>query len=377
MSALTPNDGGLASTLGGFGNEALTNGPAPQGGGRTGVRGRRAYGFYALRRVIQAIVVVILAYVIAFLVISVLGSNPIQTTLSSPQAGLSPASITKLENYYGVNGSILHQLWLGLSRFLRGQFGTSLQYHLPVSHLITTALPYTLKLGGLALVISVLFACLFAYGSQRFPLAGGRSFIRSIPSFFLSVPNFVIGLLLIQLFSFHFHTFDVLAPNNFIATLCAAFALAIPISAPLAEVLIANLDAEGSQEYVLVARSRGLSEAKIFLRHLVKPSSVPAITMFAIIIGELMGGALITEEVFGRTGVGTVMFQAVSTGDAPVLQAVVALAAAVFVVANLIADLVAPLVDPRIDLVGPRAAPGLVRGLGRGFQAGNILGTRR
>jgi peptide/nickel transport system permease protein len=251
-----------------------------------------------------------------------------------------------------------------------------LQYHLPVSKLILTALPYTLKLGGMALLISLLFACLLAYGSQRFPLAAGRSFIRSIPSFFLSVPNFVIGLLLIELFSFHFHAFDVLSPDNLVGTICAAFALAIPISAPLSEVLIANLDTEGAQEYVLVARSRGLTEAKLFLRHLVKPSSVPAITMFAIIIGELMGGALITEEVFGRTGVGTVMYQAVSTGDAPVLQAVVALAAAVFVVANLIADLIAPLVDPRIELVGPRAAGGLVRGLGRGFQAGNLLGSR-
>jgi len=343
---------------------------------RIGVRSRRRYLLYALRRVIQAIFVIILAYVITFFVISVLGSNPIQTTLSSPQAGLDPSSIKKLEAYYGVNGSILHQLWLGLSRFLRGQLGTSLQYHLPVSKLILTALPYTLKLGGMALLISLLFACLLAYGSQRFPLAAGRSFIRSIPSFFLSVPNFVIGLLLIELFSFHFHTFDVLNPDNLVGTICAAFALAIPISAPLSEVLIANLDTEGAQEYALVARSRGLTEAKLFLRHLVKPSSVPAITMFAIIIGELMGGALITEEVFGRTGVGTVMYQAVTTGDAPVLQAVVALAAAVFVVANLIADLVAPLVDPRIELVGPRAAGGLVRGLGRGFQAGNLLGSR-
>jgi peptide/nickel transport system permease protein len=363
------------SSIGVLGNEMVTD-PAPSGG-RIGVRRRRPYLLYALRRVIQAVFVVILAYVIAFLVISVLGSNPIKSTLSNPQAGLNPATITKLENYYGVNGSLLHQLWLGLSRFLRGDFGTSLQYHLSVSHLILTALPYTLKLGGAALLISIVFSCLFAYGSQRFPLAAGRSLIRSIPSFFLSVPNFVIGLLLIQVFSYELHTFDVLNPNNLVGTILAAVALAIPISAPLAEVLIANLDTEGSQEYVLVARSRGLSEAKIFLRHLVKPSAVPAITMFAIIIGELMGGALITEEVFGRTGVGTVMFQAVSTGDAPVLQAVVALAAAVFVVANLVADLIAPLVDPRIELVGPRAAPGLVRGLGRGFQAGNRLGNRR
>ena len=213
------------SAISALGSET-TSDPVPEGD-RIGVRRRRRYLLYALRRVIQAVFVIVLAYVITFFVISVLGSNPIQTTLSSPQAGLDPASIKKLEAYYGVNGSVLHQLWLGLSRFLHGQLGTSLQYHLPVSKLILTALPYTLKLGGMALLISLLFACLLAYGSQRFPLAAGRSFIRSIPSFFLSVPNFVIGLLLIELFSFHFHTFDVLNPDNLVGTICAAFALAI------------------------------------------------------------------------------------------------------------------------------------------------------
>ncbi len=364
MSSITPAD---AVVLGGA--------PAPSSR-RRGRSGAQPYLLYAGRRLLQAVLVVVLAYVITFVALFVLGNNPIKSTLSNPQTGLDPAQVGKLETYYGVNGSLLHQLWLNGSRFFRGQFGTSLQNHLPVSHLIWTALPYTLKLAGLALAISLIFAIALAYASQRFPLRWVRELARSVPSFFLSVPNFVIGLLLIQVISFRWHAFDVLSPDSFVATLCAAFALAIPISAPLCEVLIANLDNESSQEYVLVARSRGLSEARIFLRHLVKPSSLPAVTMAAIIVGELMGGALITEEVFGRTGVGTLMYQSVTTGDTPVLQAVVALAAAVFVVANLIADLLSPLLDPRVELVGPRSAPGLVRGLGRGFQAGNRLGSR-
>jgi peptide/nickel transport system permease protein len=335
--------------------------PTPEPNARGGRATARPYLAYALRRVVQAVLVVVLAYVITFVVITVLGNNPIQNALSNPQAGLDATTIHKLENYYGVNKPLIDQLWLGLSRFFRGQLGTSLQYHLPVSHIILTALPYTLAL---------------AYASQRFPLAAGRSLARSIPSVFLSVPNFVIGLILIEIFSFKIRAFDVLSPNDFVGTLCAAFALAIPISAPLCEVLIANLDNESAQEYVLVARSRGLSEAKIFFRHLVKASSLPAVSMLALIVGELIGYALIIEEVFGRTGVGTVMYQAVTTGDTPVLQAVVALSAVVFVTANLIADLVAPLLDPRIKLAGPRAAGGLVRGLGRGFQAGNRLGAR-
>jgi peptide/nickel transport system permease protein len=354
---------------------ALGGAPAPAGAG-AGRSQTRPYLFYAARRLVQAAVVIVLAYVLTFIALFVLGANPIKSTLSNPQTGLDASQVSKLETYYGVNGSLLHQLWLNGSRFFRGQFGTSLQNHLPVAHLIWAALPYTLKLAGLALAISLIFAIVLAYASQRFPLRWVRELARSVPSFFLSVPNFVIGLLLIQIISFRWHAFNVLAPDSFVATLCAAFALAIPISAPLCEVLIANLDNESSQEYVLVARSRGLSEAKIFLRHLIKPSSLPAVTMAAIIIGELMGGALITEEVFGRTGVGTLMYQSVTSGDTPVLQACVALAATVFVVANLVADLLSPLLDPRVELVGPKSAPGLVRGLGRGFQAGNRLGTR-
>jgi peptide/nickel transport system permease protein len=121
-------------------------------------------------------------------------------------------------------------------------------------------------------------------------------------------------------------------------------------------VLIANLDHESGQEYVLVARSRGLTQARLFARHLVKPSMLPTVTMAALIAGELMGGAIITEEVFGRNGIGSVMYTAVSEQDTPVLQGVVALAAVVFVVVNLLADLISPLLDPRVRLGAGRAA---------------------
>jgi peptide/nickel transport system permease protein len=272
--------------------------------------------------------------------------------LGNPQAGLSPAEVKKLESYYGVSQPVVVQLWLALSRFARGQLGVSLVTHQSVTSLIGGALPYTLKLAGTALLVALILAAVIAYGSQYLPGKWARSVLRSAPSLFLAVPNFIIGLLLIHYFSFQLHTFDILDPNSPVATFFAALALAIPICAPLAEVLIANLDHEKGQEYVLVARSRGLTQAKLFARHLVKPSMLPAVTIAALIVGELMGGALITEEVFGRNGIGSVMYQAVSQQDTPVLQGVVALAAVAFVVVNLIADLVSPLLDPRVRLGG-------------------------
>jgi peptide/nickel transport system permease protein len=328
---------------------ATTQPSAPDAGGWA--RGR-PYFVYALQRLAQAVVVIIAAYVLSFVLITILPGNAIATTLGNPQSGLSPAQIKNVENYYGVTKPIIVQLWLALSRFARGQLGVSLVSHQTVTSLISGALPYTLKLAGTALVVALILAAVIAYGSQYLPGKWARSGLRSAPSLFLSVPSFVIGLLLIREFSFQLHIFDVLDPDSPVGTFFAALALAIPICAPLAEVLIANLDHESRQEYVLVARSRGLTQAKLFARHLVKPSMLPAVTIAALIVGELMGGAVIVEEVFGRNGFGSLMYQAVSTQDTPVLQAVVALATVVFVTVNLIADLVAPLLDPRVRLTG-------------------------
>jgi peptide/nickel transport system permease protein len=336
----------------------LSNEPLTRGEPRAANRSR-SYMLYALKRLAQAVVVITLAYVITFLLINVLGGNPISLTLGNPASGLSPAQIKHVEAYYGVSKPVLDQLWLAISRFYEGHLGISLEYHTSVSGILGTALPYTLKLAAAALTISVLLSGLIAYGTQYLRFSWARSALRSVPSLFLSVPNFIIGLLLIQAFSFQLHLFSVLSPDSLIGTVLAATALALPISAPLAEVLIANLDHESKQEYALVARSRGLTHGKLLARHLVKPSLLPAVTMAALITGELMGGALITEEVFGRTGLGTVMYNAVTERDAPVLQAIVSLAAVVFVTVNLLADLLAPVLDPRIQLLGHKRARGV------------------
>jgi peptide/nickel transport system permease protein len=168
----------------------------------------------------------------------------------------------------------------------------------------------------------------------------------------------VIGLMLIHVFGFQFGLFRVIAPNSFWATFFAAVALGIPVSARIAEVLIANLDNESEQEYAAVARGRGLGQVRLFAKHLLKPSSLPVVTVIALAIGELLGGSLITETVFGRTGIGSLVQRSVSTQDLPVLQAVVSLAAVVFVLVNLIADLVYPLLDPRVKHIGgPKYRP--------------------
>jgi peptide/nickel transport system permease protein len=206
----------------------------------------RPYFVYALQRLAQAVVVILLAYALSFVLITILPGNAIATVLGNPQSGLSPAQIKHVESYYGVSRPVIVQLWLALSRFVRGQLGVSLVTHQTVTSLIAGALPYTLRLGATALVLALILASVIAYGSQYLPGKWARSVLRSAPSLFLAVPSFVIGLLLIHEFSFQLHLFDVLDPDSPIGTFFAALALAIPICAPLAEVLIANTATGGA-----------------------------------------------------------------------------------------------------------------------------------
>ncbi|WZH50544.1 MAG: ABC transporter permease [Nocardioides alkalitolerans] len=310
---------------------------------------RRAYGRYAARRLAQAVAVVLLAYVFTFLVISVLPGDPVSNVLRDPQNNFSEQEIARIVAYYGLDQPIWVQLFEALSRFVVGDLGVSLRSNLPVSGLLADVLPSTLRLAGAALVVALLLAFAIAFGVRNLPAPLARP-LRAFPSLFLSVPNFLIGLLLIQWFSFQLGLFLVIDAESPWATFFAAVALGIPVSAQIAEVLIANLDHEARQEYAAVARSRGLGRARLFTAHLLKPSSLPVVTVVALTVGELLGGSLITETIFGRNGVGNLVQRSVATQDLPVLQAVVALAAVVFVVVNLVADLVYPLLDPRVRL---------------------------
>lgn len=313
---------------------------------------RNAYLNYTVKRLVQAVVVILVAYVVTFVVVSILPGDPVTNVLRDPQNGFTERQIQEIIAAQGLDQPILVQLWTSLSNFVTGDFGLSMRSNRPVATLIAEVLPSTLILASAGLAVALTLAAVIAYGTQFLPARFGQGALRGAPSLFLSVPNFVIGLILIHLFGFYFGLFRVIDSDSWAATLFAAIALGIPVSARIAEVLIANLDHESQQEYAAIARGRGLGGFELFVKHLLKPSSLPVVTVIALSIGELLGGSLITETVFGRTGVGSLVQRSVSTQDLPVLQAVISLAAVVFVLVNLIADLVYPLLDPRVKLIG-------------------------
>jgi len=313
-----------------------------------------AYLTYAAKRLGQAIIVILLAYVFTFVVVSILPGDPITSVLRNPQNGFTEQEIAEIIAAQGLDKPILVQLWNSLSAFLTGDLGMSMRSNRPVSTLIAEVLPSTLVLAASGIAVALTLAFAVAYGTQVVPKKYGQGVLRAFPSLFLSTPNFVIGLFLIHLFGFQLRLFRVIEPDSFWATFFAAVTIGIPFSAQIAEVLIANLDHEAEQDYAAVARSRGIPPSRLFTSHLLKPAALPVVTVIALTVGELLGNSLITETVFGRTGIGSLVQRSVSTQDLPVLQAIVSLGAVIFVVVNLIADLLYPLLDPRVKLIVDR-----------------------
>jgi len=215
-----------------------------------------AYLTYAAKRLVQAIVVLLLTYVFTFVVVSILPGDPISNVLRDPQNGFTEKQIQEIIAAQGLDQPLLVQLWTSLSNFATGDLGLSMRSNRPVTTLLAEVVPSTLILASTGLGVALLLAAVIAYGTQFLPKRFGQGLLRGFPSLFLSVPNFVIGLVLIHAFGFQLGLFRVIEPDSFTATLFASIALGIPVSARIAEVLIANLDHESQQEYAAVARGR-------------------------------------------------------------------------------------------------------------------------
>lgn len=308
----------------------------------------RRYAAFAARRTGQALIVVVLAYVLVFLVLAAIPGDPISAQLDSPQAGYTDAEKAQIRSFHGLDRPVLVQLLISLGNAVRGDLGLSLSTSQPVTAVLGAAIPSTLALAVTALVLAVLIAAVLGLLSRLLPEGPLNGFVRALPTVFLSTPNFLIGLVLIQVLAVNLGLFSLVDPDSAGSTLAAALTLAIPVSAQIAQVLITALDDSAGQDYAEVAVSRGLPPAQVVLRHLLRPSLLPTVTVVGLVLGEVLGGSLITETIFGRTGVGTVVQKAVAAQDVPVLLVAVVLSAAVFVVVNLVIDLLYPLLDPRL-----------------------------
>ncbi|KAB1647048.1 ABC transporter permease [Pseudoclavibacter sp. CFCC 13796] len=303
---------------------------------------------YILRRAGQALLVLLVAYTVAFVLLSALPGDAVMARYASPELGLSPEQLADIRGSYGADQPVWLRYLISLGGFLTGQLGYSVQTGSAVTTMLSEALPSTLLLALLGFALAVLLAVTIAFTSTFGAFAWLRRIFRTLPPLFVSVPVFWIGIILIQVLSFQLKLIPLIGASGPQSLVMPVLTLSIPIAAPLAQVLIRSIDEVRVQPFVTVVRARGASTSWVLWRNVAKNALLPTMTIAGLLFGELVGGAVVTETVFGRAGIGQITAQAVANRDTPVLMAVVIISAAVFVIINLIVDLLYPVFDARL-----------------------------
>lgn len=307
---------------------------------------------YILKRLGQAVLVLWAAYTVSFVLLSVLPGDAITNRIQNPDSDISPEGALALIAFYGLDRPLWQQYLHGLFAAVQGDLGYSLNNAVPVNQLIGEALPATLQLTLLGLLIGVVLAGLVAIAINYAPWGWLRTLVGSLPPLFGSVPTFVVGILVLQLFAFQLGLIPSVDNGSFLALIAPAATLGIILAASLSQVFASSIRSTRRQAFVHVQFAKGAGEGYVFRKDVLRNSSLPVLTLLGLAFGDLIAGSVVTEAVFARGGIGQLVVGAVNTQDLPVVQGVVLLSTAAYVVINLAVDLAYPLIDPRILVDG-------------------------
>jgi peptide/nickel transport system permease protein len=301
---------------------------------------------YILRRLVQAVPVIIGITLFSFMIVHLIPGDPVQALGGEKQ--LSPAQAEQIRIQYGLNLPLWEQYRRYMTKLAHGDLGRGLHSQRPVWDSIKEAMwPTTqLTLAGLAVAIVLgvslgVFAAIFHNswfdsGAMVFALLG------------VSMPSFYLGLLLLFLFSFHYHLFPATGLGGWQHLVLPALTIGFASSAYIARLIRSSMLETLNQDYIKTARAKGLVERIVVIRHALKNALIPAVTYFGIQLAGLLTGAVVTENVFSRPGLGRLAVTAIGNRDIPLIQGTVLVTAAIYLSVSLVVDLSYAFIDPRI-----------------------------
>jgi peptide/nickel transport system permease protein len=311
---------------------------------------------YLLTRLLHAVVIVWAAFTLSFVMLYLLPGDPVEIMLGG-QGGTgvaSAAQIAQLSAAYGFNKPVPTQYAERLVDALHGDLGVSVETGAPVTHTFLAALPQTFELGGAGLALAVLLGPALALAATMTRSARLGRLLLSLPAVGVSLPQFAVGLVLLELFSFRLRLLPAFGDTAGAGLILPAVTLALPNAALLAQVFAQSLDSTLRQPYITTARAKGAGRTRVHLGHAARNAALPLVSLSGLLAGNLLAGAVVVETVFSRNGFGRITTAAVESKDIPVVQGAVVIGALIFAAVNLAADVAAPLLDPRLA----RPAPG-------------------
>lgn len=304
---------------------------------------------YVALKVGRAAFVVWAAFTLTFILLYVLPTNPVDLMFDPAELNtVTPEVKEQVADTYGFNDPVLVQYLERLWHALTGDFGNSVQSGRSVSAAIAAVLPSTLLLALGALVLALVIAFVIALVATATRQEWVRRMVEALPTTAVSVPVFLSGILLLQVFAFRLGWFPAFGDDGWPSLVLPLITLAIPVAGPIAQLLVRSFAAELHSGYVTTSWAKGASRGQVIIGDVFRNASLPALTIAGITFGNLIAGSVITETVFARQGIGRMTQTAINTLDIPVVQGIVVLVAASFALINLVVDLIYPLLDPRL-----------------------------
>jgi len=321
---------------------------------------------YVLRRLLQAIPLLLGIATVTFFVIHLAPGDPMDLFLQPRlRRQMDPQVIELMRQRFGLDQPIYVQFGKWLANLAHGDLGESFQYRRPVTSLLAERIPYTLQLAVLALLFDALIGiALGIYSAVRQYSWPDRAVtIGSLAIY--SIPGFWLAIMLVMVFSVNLGWFPISQTRSLDYDLLSAwgkigdrlwhlvlpvFVLGVAQAAGTARYMRNRLLEVLSEEYILAARARGLRERTVILKHALRNALIPILTIYGMSLPFLLGGAVLIENVFSWPGMGLLATEAVSARDYPVILATTMIAAVLVILGNLLADITYSIVDPRISL---------------------------
>lgn len=302
---------------------------------------------FLVRRVLLTIPVLLGVATLVFSMIHLVPGDPAQAMLGD---GASPQDIAELRGNLGLDRPLPAQYATFLRNAITGDLGTSFRTGQPVTLMIAERVPATAELAFAAMAVAILLAIplgiiaavwrntLADHAAMTFSLAG------------ISIPNFWLGPLLAIVFAVELGWLPVSGRGTLAHLVLPAVSLGLALSAILARMTRASLLEELGELYVRAARARGVSPLSAVLRHAMRNSLIPLVTIVALQFGAVLTGAVITETIFAWPGIGRLLIQSIGFRDYPMVQGCILLIAVTYVTVNLLTDVMYGVLDPRIRL---------------------------
>lgn len=310
---------------------------------------------YFIKKLVTLLVLLLLVSITVFTVLFVLPGDPAQIILG---INATPETLANLRAQLGLDQPFWSQYLTWLGGLVTGHSSISINYDMPVYDLIISRLGVTGPLALMAMVFATFISIPLGIYAARHRNRAGDMAVMVFSQAGLATPEFWLGILLILVFSVHWHLFPAGGfpgwSENFWGSLKAlllpSFALGIIRAAILARVTRSSMLEVLKEDYVRTARAKGLSEKMVIYVHALKNALIPVLTILGLQLGQLLAGAIIIENVYSLPGIGRLVFQAIGQRDLPVVREIVLFMAAAVVFVNFVVDVSYASLDPRIRL---------------------------